>query len=154
MAERTAIRKPPVNRPPIPAGAKLLFSEKISSTPAALDSLIAEVIGVLGSCGCVDGQRAEIELALREALANAILHGNDADPRKRVELDCYQQKDRSLLLVVRDQGRGFSQGNLRNPLRPENILRAGGRGIFLIRHFMDDVRFTHGGSEIRMRKKL
>ncbi len=154
MKRRTATWKLPPRSPRIPAGAKLLFSEKIPSTTAALDPLVHQVVEVLGICGCVDGRRLEVELALREALANAILHGNGANVEKAVELDCYQQKDRSLLLVVRDQGPGFDPGYVDDPRKPENIFRAGGRGIFLIRHFMDDVRFTRGGSEIRMKKKL
>ena len=100
----------------------------------------------------MNGQPEAIEVALREALANAILHGNRSNTRKPVQLDCFQQRDQSILLVVRDQGQGFDLAHLVDPTRPENILRAGGRGIFLIRHFMDEVDFQRGGSEIRMRK--
>jgi len=94
-----------------------------------------------------------IELSLREALANAVLHGNGANHRKRVRVECFTQADGSLLLVVRDNGQGFDPDRVKNPTHPENIFRDCGRGIFLIRHFMDDVQFRLGGREIRMKKR-
>ena len=147
-------RKLPRRRPDPKAGAKLLFSKTIASDPGSLEPLVLRVVGILGNHGCKTGHCTEIELALREALANAILHGNKANRRKKVDLDCYLQKDKSVLLVVRDQGNGFNPHKVSDPTRPENIYRAGGRGIFLIRHFMDEVEFLRNGAEIHMRKKL
>ena len=95
-----------------------------------------------------------IELSLREALANAVLHGNGANHRKRVRVECYKQADEALVLVVRDNGRGFDPARLKDPTHAENLFRDCGRGIFLIRHFMDDVQFRRGGREIRMHKKV
>lgn len=108
---------------------------------------------VLSLYGCVDGQCVAAEVSLREALANAVLHGNKSHPEKRVELDCFQKDDGSLLLVVRDEGAGFDPSLVTDPTKPENIFRAGGRGIYLIKHFMDEVEYRQGGREIRMRKK-
>ena len=133
-------------------GTTLIHSQAISSTPEALDPVVEKVVRLLGERGYMEGHRVAIELALREALANAILHGNGSSPKKRVRLDCYEKRDQSVLLVVRDEGRGFDPRKVGDPTRPENIYRAGGRGIFLIRHFMDEVRFRLGGREIRMRK--
>ncbi|MBI3405985.1 MAG: ATP-binding protein [Acidobacteria bacterium] len=147
-------RKLPPRRPKKTAGAKLLFSKTFSSNPEVLEPLVLRVVGILGNHGCESGHCTEIELALREALANAILHGNGANRRKKVELDCYMQKDKSILLVVRDQGKGFNPDRVSDPTQPENIYRAGGRGIFLIRHFMDEVEFHRNGAEIHMRKKI
>jgi len=132
---------------------RLIFSEKLPSTVAAIEPTVKRLLESLRPEGWMDGHQSEIELALREALANAILHGNGGNERKRVDLDCFAKRDGSLLLVVRDQGRGFDAGRLDDPTRPENIFRAGGRGIFLIRHFMDEVEFDRGGREIRMHKK-
>jgi len=64
------------------------------------------------------------------------------------------QGEENILLVVRDQGNGFDPSRVSNPTSPENIYRAGGRGIFLIYHFMDEVEFGRGGREVRMRKNL
>ena len=132
--------------------AKLIFSEAIPSATEAVEPVVARMMCALGDCDCTDGQSNAVELALREALANAILHGNKGNRRKKVEVDCFRQSDESILVVVRDQGRGFDPTTLDDPTKPENVYRAGGRGIFLIRHFMDDVEFERGGSEIRMRK--
>ena len=118
-----------------------------------LEPLVSRAMRVMIEHGCVDGQSESAELALREALANAILHGNKAQPKKRVQLDCFQEHDGSLLVVVQDEGPGFDPGAVRDPTRPENILRPGGRGIYLIRRFMDDVEYHNGGRELRMRKK-
>jgi len=132
---------------------KRIFSEAIPSATHAVEPVVARVLDVLGESGCMNGQPEGIELALREALANAILHGNQGNPRKRVQVDCFQQDDASIVLVVRDQGRGFDPALLEDPTKSENIYRACGRGIFLIRHFMDEVRFLRGGREIHMRKR-
>lgn len=130
-----------------------MFSEALPSSIALVEPVLARAMKVLMSRGCMDGQCAAAEVALREALANAILHGNKCHPEKKVELDCYQYRDGSLLLVVRDEGLGFDPSGIGDPTRPENIFRAGGRGIYLIRHFMDEVEYRQGGREIRMRKK-
>ncbi len=108
---------------------------------------------LLGRQGCQERQCVAMELALREALANAILHGNGADEKKRVELACYGHADGSVTLVVRDEGPGFRLDRVRDPTSPENLFRDGGRGIYLIQHFMDEVHFDRGGAEIRMKKK-
>jgi serine/threonine-protein kinase RsbW len=135
---------------------RLVFSDAIPSQTSALEPLIGRVMTAVEHCGWMDGEHAAVELALREALANAVLHGNRQDPAKRVEVDCFRQRDDSLLLVVRDQGHGFDPHQLDDPTKPENIYRAGGRGIFLIRHFMDAVEFRRAngrGCEIRMCKR-
>lgn len=118
-----------------------------------METAVDRCLAALSLFGCEQSQCSSAELALREALANAILHGNGSDSRKQVELDCFQHRDGSVTLVVRDEGPGFNPSVLDDPTRPENIFRASGRGIYLIRHFMDDVKFRRGGSEIRMRKR-
>ncbi|MCL5288990.1 MAG: ATP-binding protein [Acidobacteria bacterium] len=130
-----------------------MFSEAIPSQIEVVEQVIGRALRVMGEQGCVDGQAAAAELALREALANAILHGNKAEPKKRVQLDCYQENDGCLLLVVQDEGQGFDPAVVRDPTRPENIFLPAGRGIYIIRHFMDDVEYRKGGRELRMRKK-
>ena len=131
---------------------RLLFSERVPSRISAIEPVVERLLKGLETSGWVDGQRSAIELAIREALANAVFHGNGSDERKRVALDCFEQGDGSVLLVVRDQGRGFDPASIADPTHPENVCRAGGRGIFLIHHFMDAVEFDRGGREIRMRK--
>jgi serine/threonine-protein kinase RsbW len=118
-----------------------------------LEPLVRRAMRVMTEHKCVNGQAATAELSLREAVANAILHGNKAHPQKRVQLDCFHEPDGSMLVVVQDEGHGFDANAVRDPTRPENLLRESGRGIYLIKHFMDEVEYRNGGRELRMRKK-
>lgn len=99
-------------------------------------------------------------IAVRETVVNAIVHGNHSDPGKLVFIDftASPQTDPTDLIVrVRDQGNGFDPGLLNDPRTPENVLKTSGRGIFLIRQFMDDVsiqRAQEGGTEVRMLKRI
>ena len=101
-----------------------------------------------------------VGVAVRESVINAIKHGNGNNATKRVfiEFDTSVHEGVSGLMIrVRDQGEGFDPGAVANPLAPENLLKSSGRGIFLIRSFMDDVclqRAPEGGMEIRMTKRV
>ncbi len=93
-------------------------------------------------------------LSVREAVNNAVLHGNKKDPSKWIEFEMERAGD-AVLLRVWDEGQGFDQSALSDPTAPENLLRPSGRGIFLIRQFVDGVRFLDGrpghfGMEIRV----
>ena len=97
-----------------------------------------------------------ILMALREALANAIKHGNNQDPAKRVHLEM-EVKDHTLRIQIRDEGTGFDPGKVVDPLAPENRFKTSGRGIFYMKKFMDEVRFSRtdgGGMEIVLTKDL
>jgi serine/threonine-protein kinase RsbW len=136
-----------------PQSFKLIYSEVVRSDIRAVEPAVERLAVALKAHHCKEAQCLAADVSLREALANAILHGNGCDVRKHVELDCFQHGDGTLTLVVRDEGAGFDPAKLTDPTHPENVLRSGGRGIFLIRHFMDDVSFRRGGSEIRMKKR-
>jgi len=82
----------------------------------------------------------EIAMAVREATINAVLHGNGYDPAKTVDLT-FERRPGRLEITVRDQGGGFDVNRVPDPLAPENLLKKSGRGIFLIRSYMDEVRF-------------
>jgi len=99
-----------------------------------------------------DGNNFEIELALREALVNAIVHGNQNDPSKCVYVNCRCTTDGRVSITVEDEGNGFGYDTVPNPTSPDNRQRTHGRGIFLIRRLMDEVDFEQGGSVIHMRK--
>jgi serine/threonine-protein kinase RsbW len=97
-----------------------------------------------------------ILMALREALANAIKHGNRQDLTKHVHLEMDVVAD-TLVIAIRDEGIGFDPEAVGDPLAPENRLKTSGRGIFYMRTFMDDVRFERhaaGGMEIVLKKNL
>lgn len=98
-----------------------------------------------------------IGMAFREALANAIKHGNGLDPDKRVHVAMAIEPSRSVRIAVEDEGVGFEVEKLADPTSPENILRQSGRGIFYMRHFMDEVRFStvdSGGTRVELSKVL
>src|SRR3954470_3758177 len=93
-------------------------------------------------CGC--GKEFQMETALRESLANAIIHGCKSDPSKNVQCTVACDEDRGMLIIVRDAGRGFDAAQLPNPLRAENLFSDHGRGIFMINQLMDHVSLHAG----------
>jgi serine/threonine-protein kinase RsbW len=100
-----------------------------------------------------------VSVAIRESVINAIKHGNRNDASKRVfvEFGTSMGDVPELSIRVRDQGQGFDPEAVANPLDPENLLKSSGRGIFLIRNFMDEIelrRPPEGGMEVKMIKKL
>jgi len=103
--------------------------------------------------GFDEEERHRIAMAVREAAVNAVLHGNAYDPTKKVTVGFDMSGD-SLIIRIADQGRGLDPATLPDPLAPENLLRNSGRGIFLIRAFMDEVRFRilNPGTEITLIK--
>ena len=95
-------------------------------------------------------------VAVRESVVNAIKHGNGQDESKRVEL-VFILTARSIEIQVKDQGEGFQPDEVPDPLAPENLLKAYGRGIFFMRQFMDEVSYSFpskGGTVVRMLKTL
>ncbi len=108
------------------------------------------------TAGFEEEDRQRIEMAVHESLINAIWHGNKNDRTKKVLVKFELFEDR-LEVRVRDQGNGFDPTHIPNPLAEENLLNISGRGIFLIRSFMDDFRVgkaAGGGTEVTMMKKL
>jgi serine/threonine-protein kinase RsbW len=100
-----------------------------------------------------------VAVAVRESVINAIKHGNGNDERKRVHVELTpleSQTPAGISIRVRDEGPGFDPSTLADPLAPENLLKASGRGIFLIRSFMDEAvvqRAPEGGMEVVMVKR-
>lgn len=101
-----------------------------------------------------------VRIAVRESIINAIKHGNRNDSRKRVHLEFTELEEddgAGLAICVRDEGAGFDPSTLPDCLAPENLLKCSGRGIFLIRSFMDEFvmqRAPEGGMELRMVKRV
>jgi len=94
-------------------------------------------------------------MAVREAAINAVLHGNEYDPARQIDVSM-ENTGQDLVIVIADQGSGFNPENVPDPLATENILRGTGRGIFLIRSLMDEVHFRqlHPGTELTLVKHL
>ena len=130
----------------------LQMDEVVASETEAISPVVDKVMRVIEESSCVPGHEEAVELALREALANAVLHGNRQDPRKKIRICCACQADRGILIIVKDEGEGFDPTKVPSPLIGENIYSEHGRGIYLINMLMDEVRFERGGTEIHMRK--
>jgi len=118
----------------------------------AIDPVVEKVMWVVGQMGCAAGGEFEIETALREALANAVVHGCKQDPGKQVEFVVACDQNRGMMIVVRDPGTGFDPGDVPSPIRGECLYSEHGRGIYLINELMDEVEIKNGGTEIFMRK--
>jgi serine/threonine-protein kinase RsbW len=102
--------------------------------------------------GCAKGSAFEIETAIREALANAVVHGCKNDASKTVQISVGCDEARGMVIVVRDPGSGFDPRSLPSPIQGQRLYAESGRGIYLINRLMDEVRFRKGGTEIWMRK--
>ena len=122
--------------------------DSVSQVEAAADKLA-------GEAGLDEDERFHVAMAVREAAVNAVLHGNEYDPCKQIAVS-FENTGNALVFTVADQGRGLDPQTLPDPLAPENLLRGTGRGIFLIRSFMDEVHFRqlHPGTELTLVKHL
>ena len=126
----------------------------LTSTVEAISPVVDRLMQSLKARCCPPEQEIAVEMALREALANAIVHGNHEDPHKKVRICCACDSNRGMLIVVKDQGEGFDPSKIRSPLARQTIHSEHGRGIYLINKLMDEVQFRRGGTEIHMRKDL
>jgi serine/threonine-protein kinase RsbW len=121
----------------------------------ALINSVAEEVS--GQMGFDEEARNAITISVIEAGTNAIQHGNREDSSKPTEVLFRKERDR-LTVVVRDHGNGFDPGSLKDPLAKENLFAASGRGIYILRSFMDEVDFRfpekNGGTECLLVKYL
>ena len=124
----------------------------LNADPTAVSPVVEGIMEMARRMDCAAGKEFEIETALREALANAILHGCKNDPTKKVQCCVSCDEEHGLLIIVRDPGTGFDPVQVPDPLQGENVYSNHGRGIFLINQLMDEVRFERNGTEIHMRK--
>ena len=113
---------------------------------------VEQVMGIVGQMNCGEGKETEIELAVNEALANAIVHGCENDPTKSVQVSVFCDESKGMIIVVRDPGGGFDPAQIPSPVVGEQLYSEHGRGIFLINQLMDEVRYRNEGTEIWMRK--
>jgi serine/threonine-protein kinase RsbW len=119
----------------------------------AIDPVVEKIMWVVGRMGCATGKEFEIETAMREALANAVVHGCGENPRKHVQFIVTCNLEKGMTIVVRDPGKGFDPKELPSPVEGDRLYSVHGRGIYLINELMDEVKFEKGGREIHMRKE-
>jgi serine/threonine-protein kinase RsbW len=121
---------------------------KIEAISPTVDRLMLLIEG----SQCISGTEFDVELALREALGNAVVHGNQEDPEKKVHIRCRCGPGKGISIIVTDQGKGFDFGKVLANGATADPAAAHGHGIQLIEAYMDDVHFARGGSEVRMSK--
>ena len=128
---------------------------RLKSTMESVNTVEAAAEQLAAAAGLDEDQRFHIAMAVREAAVNAVLHGNEYDPSKEIAVSL-QNTGEQLVFTIADQGKGLDPDSLPDPLAPENLLRGTGRGIFLIRSFMDEVHFRqlHPGTELTLVKRL
>jgi serine/threonine-protein kinase RsbW len=134
---------------------KLILKLRVSlaADKNAIDPVVRGVMDLVKQNHCATGKEDAIEVALTEALANAVVHGAQADATKIVECDVACDDKQQILIVVRDPGKGFDPGVIPSPIQGQNIYSDHGRGIYLINQLMDEVKFLKNGTEIHMIKR-
>ena len=141
---------------PVPSGneqpSSTHFEVTLPADVTAISPVVGWVMRLVGELEFAVGKEFEIEMALREALANAILHGCKADPSKKIECSVTGDRDQGISIVVRDPGSGFDPTSLPSPTDDSNLHSDHGRGILLINTLMDEVTHECNGTVIRMRK--
>jgi len=126
----------------------------MKSDLAAIGAVVEELLHFVRRSDCVPGHDRDVELALRAALNNAVRHGNQEDPEKQVHISCRCGPGKEVSIVIRDEGQGFDTTAFLYPTVVNSQVSCNQRGIQLMRTFMDEVHFEHGGREVHMRKRL
>jgi serine/threonine-protein kinase RsbW len=127
---------------------------QIAAIPPFVDRLTQFLKTSIEKLSDADGDEIDIRIALGEALANAVIHGNRENTHKCVYVTCRLNMDGEVLLTVRDEGEGFDCYAIPDPTDRHNCLLPNGRGIYFMRAFMDEVYFEENGKVVHLRKRL
>ena len=130
-------------------------SYTLDSSLETIDSAEEKATRIAIELGFGEDEVMQISMAVREGAVNAVLHGNAYAADKKVTL-AFERTSSDLVITIRDQGKGLDLEKIPNPLAPENLLKTSGRGIFIIRSFMDEVEIhpSHTGTEIKLIKHV
>jgi serine/threonine-protein kinase RsbW len=123
------------------------------SEARAISPFVDRLMQLIKRSRCVPGEEFDIELALREALNNAVVHGNQENPKTKVHIRLRCRPGNEIVIVVTDQGKGFNFEKLVGNGSTSDPASEHGRGIQLMKAYMDDVHFQRGGSEVHMHKR-
>jgi serine/threonine-protein kinase RsbW len=136
-------------------GSDSRITYTLESSLASVDKVEYAAGELAHNAGVDEDQIFGITMAVREAAVNAVMHGNGGDASKQI-IATFENTGSALIFTVSDQGKGLDPDSLPDPLAPENLLRGSGRGIFLIRSFMDEVHFRQldPGTELTLVKNL
>ena len=123
---------------------------RMPSRPAAIPPTIDRILDAVGAAGFSDEQRHDLAVALAEALANAVVHGNRHRKRRIVTIAVDVEPRKGVAITVKDSGKGFERETLPDPREPEALMLPRGRGVFLMRRLMDAVEYNSKGNEVRL----
>ena len=138
------------------SGEEIIDVKQLDSTLTSVDKAEDIVLSAAKRVGFDEDDRHQIGMAVRECMVNAVVHGNRYNAHKKVHLGVAAKKD-EIAITIGDEGAGFELNALPDPTAPENLLRQSGRGILLIRAFMDEFDLhprNGGGTEVRLVKHL
>ena len=135
-------------------GSLLEIDAWIPSEINAISPLVERLMRLIEGSHCIAGEENAVQLALREALNNAVVHGNRLDARKLVHVRCRCKVGNGIWLIVADQGQGFDANAIPDLVDVENLEAERGRGIQLMKSAMDEVSFQQRGTEVHMCKRL
>ena len=125
----------------------------IANDSHLLKEISQNLINSLKDQGVAEDVIFDVHVGFEEALRNAMIHGNRNDPDKKVTIET-EISDNTVIICIEDEGDGFDPGELPDPTVGENLLREGGRGVYLINHLMDEVIYENGGRRLIMKKFL
>ena len=131
------------------------LSLTLKSAVESVDEIEAVAEKLASEAGLDEDECFHVAVAAREGAVNAVLHGNEFDLTKQI-FASFENNGAALVIIISDQGKGLDPDTLPDPLAPENLLRGSGRGIFLMRSFMDEVHFRqlNPGTELTLVKLL
>jgi serine/threonine-protein kinase RsbW len=132
------------------AEAQMVKELKIDSHPERIHEVEQFIEEIRDSLGFRDDVFGNVMVAITEAVNNSIYHGNQGDHTKSVFIHCAALNPYRILIAVEDQGNGFDPNSLPDPTAPENLENLGGRGVFLMRHLSDEIRFQNEGRRVEM----
>lgn len=145
-----------ISQPPVcgfdPATLTMGIDVLVESKIEAINPVVEELMRLLTTNCCPREHEFAVQTALREALANAVVHGNHGDTSKKVRVCCGCDSAKGILIAIRDEGEGFDPAKVPSPLIGAHVASDHGRGIFLINMLMDETHFDDGGRQIHMRK--
>ena len=149
MAQMTSAALPP-DTPRCEAFVEAKYF--LPSDVVMVSPFVDQVMQSIQSLRVTDGSELDIEIALREALLNAVIHGNRENPNKHVHLTVRCSADGEVWIAIQDEGAGFDSRCIPDPTAAEFLMSSHGRGIYLMRALMDEVSFEEGGTVVHMRK--
>ncbi len=132
---------------------KVLFEAVFPAAISEIEKIVSRVMGAISRAGCAPRKKDQISLAVREALANAVVHGARFDAEQKIQICVACDEEKGVLILIKDPGTGFDPASIPSPVIGKNLFSSGGRGIFLITQLMDEVSFEEDGTLIRMRKR-